>query len=99
MSTPIPKAERQILQGHEAGHKAYLVNEEYAPRTPAEFWFQRSSEGEILFVVCYIGLSGEGLALLCGLFIRPGKEPLVALLERFNQTQDFSLLEQVIGES
>jgi len=40
----------------------------------------------------FIGLYDEGLAIDGGSFIRPGDQPVLELLERFNQTQDYSLL-------
>lgn len=40
----------------------------------------------------FVGLSDEGLAVPGGSFIRPGDEELVELLEQFNRTQDYSLL-------
>ncbi len=40
----------------------------------------------------YVGLNDEGLAVEGGSFIRPGDEELVACLEEFNRTQDFSVL-------
>ena len=47
------KATRQILQGSEAGQKSYGFDEEHDPSRPADFWFQQSQEGEVLFVVFY----------------------------------------------
>ncbi len=43
-------------------------------------------------VSVFVGLFDEGLAVPGGSFLRPGEESLVAQLERFNRTQDFSLL-------
>ncbi len=40
----------------------------------------------------FVGLYDEGLAVTGGSFLRQGDEELVKLLERFNQTQDYSLL-------
>ena len=44
----------------------------------------------------FIGLSDEGLAVDGGSFIVPGSEGLVACLEEFNRSQDFSILEGII---
>jgi len=43
-------------------------------------------------VSIFIGLSDEGLAVKGGSFIRPGEETLIKQLERFNRTQDYSIL-------
>lgn len=45
--------ERQIEAGTERGRKAYGFDEHHDSRKPAQFWFQESVEGEILFVVFY----------------------------------------------
>ncbi len=45
----------------------------------------------------FIGLSDEGLAVDGGSFIVPGSEELVACLEKFNRSQDFSILEGIIN--
>ena len=44
----------------------------------------------------FIGLSDEGLAVDGGSFIVPGSEEMVACLEKFNRSQDFSILEGII---
>ncbi|MBN1674739.1 MAG: hypothetical protein JXR37_27085 [Kiritimatiellae bacterium] len=49
-------------------------------------------------VPVFLGLYDEGLAVPGGSFIRAGDEPTVEDLERFNRTQDFGLLERVVGE-
>jgi radical SAM enzyme (TIGR01210 family) len=51
----------------------------------------RASEGTRISV--FAGLNDEGLAVPGGSFIRPGDEALIDLLEKFNRTQDYSLLE------
>jgi len=43
----------------------------------------------------FIGLNDEGLAVEGGAFIRPGEEGIVEKLERFNQTQDFNILNEI----
>ena len=47
----------------------------------------------------FLGLSDEGLAVEGGSFLRPGDEPLVALLERFNREQDYDLLNAAEDET
>ena len=44
-------------------------------------------------ITVYVGLMDEGLAVPGGSFIREGDEKLIAALNRFNQTQDFNILE------
>ena len=44
----------------------------------------------------FIGLFDENLAAEGGSFIRPGDEKTVELIEKFNRTQDFSCLSQVV---
>ena len=51
----------------------------------------RAAEGTQISI--FAGLNDEGLAVPGGSFIRPGDEALVDLIERFNQTQDFTLLQ------
>lgn len=46
----------------------------------------------------FIGLYDEGLAVPGGSFIREGDEFLVARLEEFNRTQDYGLLEKLVGK-
>lgn len=48
------------------------------------------------FFSIYVGLYDEGLAVEGGSFLRPGDENNLALLELFNKTQDYSLIEEVI---
>ena len=47
----------------------------------------------------YIGLSDEGLAVPGGSFLRKGEEGLVARLEDFNRTQDYTILEALLDTS
>jgi radical SAM enzyme (TIGR01210 family) len=49
-------------------------------------------------VSIFIGLFDEGLAVEGGSFIRPGEEQLVQELEKFNKTQDYGILEDLINE-
>lgn len=45
----------------------------------------------------FIGLSDEGLAVPGGSFIRPDDGPLIEKLEAFNRTQDYGILEDIVG--
>lgn len=45
----------------------------------------------------FIGLNDEGLSAEGGSFIRHGEEELVELLEEFNRTQDYAILERICG--
>ncbi len=47
------KFERQIIAASQKGEKDYTFNVQHDPCKPAEFWFQESNEGLILFVVFY----------------------------------------------
>ena len=53
----------------------------------------RSAHGKPLSV--FIGLNDEGLAVAGGSFIREGDEHVVAELERFNRTQDYTILDRI----
>lgn len=44
-------------------------------------------------VSIFIGLSDEGLALPAGSFLKPDNQWMVEPMEKFNQTQDFAILE------
>lgn len=47
-------ATRQILQGTEKAEKKYTFHDdEHDPDKPAQWWFQESDEGSILFIVFY----------------------------------------------
>lgn len=48
-------------------------------------------------ITVFIGLYDEGLAVPGGSFIRPGDEPIIETLERFNQTQDFDNLRELFS--
>ena len=47
----------------------------------------------------FIGLSDEGLAVSGGSFLTPKTGPVEALLESFNQTQNFKILEKIANQS
>jgi radical SAM enzyme (TIGR01210 family) len=44
---------RQILKGTRAGEKDHAFDDAHDPTRPADYWFQESHEGPILFVVFY----------------------------------------------
>lgn len=48
-------------------------------------------------VSLFIGLSDEGLAVPGGSFLRQGEEGIVESIEKFNQSQDFGILEQLVS--
>jgi hypothetical protein len=45
----------------------------------------------------FIGLSDEGLALPEGSFLNPDNKWMIEPIEQFNRTQDFSILDNIIG--
>lgn len=47
------KANTAVLKGSQKGQKDYSFNDEHDPRLPAQFWYQESDEGLVLFVVFY----------------------------------------------
>jgi radical SAM enzyme (TIGR01210 family) len=47
------KVEQQILKGSQAGGKKYHFDNGHNPELPAQYWFQNSHEGLILFIVFY----------------------------------------------
>ncbi|THB67040.1 MAG: hypothetical protein D6B27_05355 [Gammaproteobacteria bacterium] len=47
------KITRQILRGSEKGGKTYEFDDGHDPKKPAQWWFQESDEGKILFIVFY----------------------------------------------
>lgn len=55
-----------------------------------------SAEGTPLTI--FVGLYDEGLAVPGGSFLRDGDEELVAILNKFNCTQDFGLLRSVLND-
>jgi radical SAM enzyme (TIGR01210 family) len=46
----------------------------------------------------FIGLSDEGLAVKGGSFLLPDNQPLVEILERFNRSHNFNLLDDICTE-
>ncbi len=50
---PENKAERQILDGTRETGKTYEFAEDHDRNAPAQIWFQKSHEGEVLFLVFY----------------------------------------------
>jgi radical SAM enzyme (TIGR01210 family) len=71
--------------------ESFLRGEYSPPRLADVLRAVRCAQGKRLTV--FVGLYDEGLAVEGGSFLRPGDEALVARLERFNQTQDFALLD------
>ena len=51
----------------------------------------RHAKGKGLHI--YVGLNDEGLAVPGGSFVRPGDEPLIAELVKFNRTNDYAILD------
>lgn len=47
------KFERQVVTGSEKGQKLYSFNDQHDKTKPAQFWFQESHEGLVLFLVFY----------------------------------------------
>jgi radical SAM enzyme (TIGR01210 family) len=68
--------------------------DEYAPPRLSDV-AAAASHARHLPITVFIGLNDEGLAIPGGSFIRSGDENLVALLEEFNRTQDFDLLDAI----
>ncbi len=46
-------AEKQILRGTKATLKTYEFDEEHDPTVPAQMWYQKSNEGDVIFIVFY----------------------------------------------
>lgn len=59
--------EREIIEGTRRGQKDYRFDDDHDPRRPAEFWFQESHEGPILFVVFYTQACRWSQCLGCNL--------------------------------
>lgn len=47
------QVEKQILRGTRETGKTYKFDDDHDPSLPAQMWFQKSHEGEVLFVVFY----------------------------------------------
>ncbi len=60
----------QILSGHRKAGKHYAFNDDHDPHRPADFWFQHSPEGLILFVVFFTQACRWSRCLGCNL---PGR--------------------------
>jgi uncharacterized Fe-S cluster-containing MiaB family protein len=50
-------------------------------------------------ITVFLGLSDEGLAIAGGSPVREGDDQLVAILEEFNRTQNYDLLDAVCAET
>lgn len=69
-------AARQALDGTRRGGKTYAFDDAHDPATPAEFWFQASEEGDILFVVFYTLACRWSRCLGCNLPSRVSSRPV-----------------------
>ena len=49
----IEKVKKQIDRGSEKGSKTYNFNDDHDETKPAQWWFQHSPEGTVLFIVFY----------------------------------------------
>jgi len=58
---------RQILQGTRAAEKDHAFDDAHDPSRPADYWFQESDEGPILFVVFYSQACRWSRCLSCNL--------------------------------
>jgi radical SAM enzyme (TIGR01210 family) len=99
------KIEWQILEGTRKGSKDYAFDDAHDPQRPADLWFQRSDEGEILFVVFYSQACRWSQCLGCNLPSRMSKrhidfQALMAQVDHvFNHpdvVRRFSTLRKVI---
>lgn len=97
--------ESQIATGTRQGQKSYSFNETHDPGHPAEYWFQESNEGLILFVVFYTQACRWSRCLGCNLPARMsqhrvGFRSLMAQVDFVFSQPDvkarFSLLRKVI---
>lgn len=59
--------ERQIAANTKDSNKAYAFNDSHDPSRPAQFWFQYSDEGEVLFIVFYTQACRWSRCLGCNL--------------------------------
>ena len=59
--------ERQVITGSEKGKKLYSFNSQHDKTTPAQFWFQESNQGLVLFVVFYTLACRWSQCLSCNL--------------------------------
>ncbi len=76
---------------------AFLAGDYFPPRLEDVARAARAARDEKLTI--FIGLSDEGLALPGGSFLKPDNEWMIEPLERFNRTQNFSILDDVIRKS
>ena len=61
------RAEQQILTMTELGHKTYAFDSSHDASRPAQWWFQESDEGLVLFVVLYTQACRWSKCLGCNL--------------------------------
>jgi len=70
------RAEKQILEGTRKARKDYRFDEQHDPHRPAQFWFQESDEGDILFVVFYSQACRWSRCLGCNLPARMSRQQI-----------------------
>ncbi len=68
------KIMNQIIGGHQKAGKRYSFDETHDPRQPADFWFQQSTEGTVLFIVFYTQACRWSRCLGCNLPARMSRE-------------------------
>jgi len=66
----------QILHGTSEGDKTYEFDETHDPNLPAQWWFQESDEGLILFVVFYTQACRWSQCISCSLPSKCSKQPI-----------------------
>ena len=76
------------------GHIVAIADSVQATRTAIDL-ARAALHGEGKGIPIFLGLNDEGLAVDGGSFLRPGDEPVVAQLEKFNRTQDYEILRSV----
>jgi radical SAM enzyme (TIGR01210 family) len=70
------RIQRQIVRATAQAGKDYAFDEAHDPRRPADVWFQRSPEGEVLFVVFYTRACRWARCLGCNLPTRMSARPV-----------------------
>ena len=69
-------ASQQILKGSSEGNKRYGFDDTHDPMRPAQFWFQESEDGLILFVVFYTQACRWSRCLGCNLPSQSSLDPV-----------------------
>ncbi|HNQ87243.1 MAG TPA: hypothetical protein PKM73_01265 [Verrucomicrobiota bacterium] len=75
-SSPPDPIAQEILRATAGSRKLYGFNDTHDPRTPADFWFQESDEGRILFAVFYTQACRWSRCLGCNLPTRMSQHPV-----------------------